>query len=66
MKARRFNKRLFLNRKTVAHLSSIEMKRARGGEPPTLRCPTWGEGSCIEWCYSIAWPILCPAHDPNP
>lgn len=41
MKANRLSKKLFLNKKTVAHLRTGELKKIKGGE-----CQTIPEASC--------------------
>jgi hypothetical protein len=46
MKHRNFRKKLVLNKKTIAHLSGNEMKKAYGGgktKPPTM-CDCYSEG----------------------
>ena len=68
MKPKNFNKRLTLNKKTVAHLNNKEMKNV-GGVNPSF--DTWCEGSCLvpvgegSGCYSYPRGFACVCADPN-
>ncbi|MDQ1354004.1 MAG: hypothetical protein QG657_4313 [Acidobacteriota bacterium] len=55
MKPKNFNKKLMLNKKTVAHLGNNEMNAAHGGRPVSLdgECPTYGKVSCPTVCYTL-------------
>jgi hypothetical protein len=55
MKSVKLNKKLTLNKKTVANLGNTGMKYALGGkdEPDTEEiCVTYGENSCPTVCYT--------------
>ena len=47
MNTKKFNKRLFLNKKTIADLNGKEMSDVYGGIGPTWYPNTCGPGSCI-------------------
>lgn len=59
MKTKVFNKKLSLNKKTVAHLKNDEMHNSKGGAIPTFyyTCvPTYCRGwTCVaaSWCCAI-------------
>ncbi|MCU0288075.1 MAG: class I lanthipeptide [Acidobacteria bacterium] len=57
MKPKNFNKKLMLNKKTVAHLDNNEMNKAHGGVHPSAigGCPTYGRGSCPTECYTVEY-----------
>lgn len=58
MKQKKFNKKLRLNKQTVAHLSRSRMTGIKGGEILTLPkiCPITIEDDCwtrvVQWCIS--------------
>jgi hypothetical protein len=62
MKAKKFNKKLVLNKATISNLNVDEVKTIKGGEPETIRiCPiTWGDGSCPTGCETEPGPGYCP------
>lgn len=53
MKVKRFQKKLVLNKKTIANLEDREMKRVIGGEHP----PTGSIGEIC--CYTTSVVICC-------
>jgi len=62
MKPMKFKKSLMLNKTTIAHLGSIQMKNAVGGVAETARaCLTVGPGSCQSDCYTDGIHNPCPA-----
>jgi hypothetical protein len=53
MKPKSFEKKLSLNKKTVAHLSNGQEKKIMAGKPPSVDCsylpctgPTWCQRTC--------------------
>jgi hypothetical protein len=47
MKPKEFNKKLFLNKRTIAHLGNKEMSKAHGGiSVPHPKCPIEATRSC--------------------
>ncbi len=64
MKRKKFNKRLSLNKKTVANLDSREMKSLNGGYEITIyvtNCPQCDDLSIV-YCISVNAP--CPTNAP--
>jgi hypothetical protein len=72
MKSKKFSKKLFLNRKTVANLSGSDMGNLHGGEgfPATSRlcietdpciCPSYYTdcGTCTPSICQTACPLIC-------
>lgn len=57
-----FNKKLRLNKKTIAHLDNRQMNHALGGKP-TLDteeiCVTYGERSCDTVCLTVSPLVPC-------
>ncbi|MCP5106757.1 MAG: hypothetical protein GY950_25455 [bacterium] len=47
MKLKKFNKKLLLNKKTIADLNGGEMKNALGGVPPDLSDHVGPKSGCI-------------------
>lgn len=62
MKSKTFNKKLFLNKTTIANLKNKQMKDVPGGKPMP-DTDTWGgEYSCPNTlCYThiIDYPLYC-------
>jgi hypothetical protein len=46
MKSKKFDKKLLLSKKAVAHLDSAEMQVVQGGLATFLLCETWIVGPC--------------------
>lgn len=61
MKTKQFEKRLTLNKKTIADLSNEQMNHVKGGcasKPGETSCHTY---RCTQLCSLI---IICPITDP--
>lgn len=56
MKVKKFNKKLTLNKRTVAHLGDDVMEHVKGGTQLTEVC-----GPSIDWRLSVA-PVTCRLH----
>lgn len=52
MKPRKFNRRLVLNKKTIAHLNGNHMRFVNGGgdAPPEVEPVTFGAYTCVVNC----------------
>jgi len=62
MKTKHFDKKLVLNKKTIAHLGYGDMKAVEGGGPPT--CVTIGADTCISF---EGWTCTgCPTYNTCP
>lgn len=64
MKTKKFNKRLALNKTTIANFINKEMKNVKGGACLTQwnSCTTYGEYSCLVdpyVCYSYPRGVVC-------
>ncbi len=61
MKIKKFNKKLALNKETIAHLENHQMKKAAGGAVTvTCHCTVWITGKpCENICYTD---VLCPTN----
>ncbi|MGD2088625.1 MAG: class I lanthipeptide [Candidatus Aminicenantes bacterium] len=46
MKSKKFDKKLLLSKKTVAHLDNAEMQVVQGGVNTFVLCETWFGGPC--------------------
>lgn len=55
MKTKRFDKKLVLNKKTIAHLHNGEMKAVAGGNPPGPICKSAPLLTCVS---AFGW--SCP------
>ena len=56
MKIKKFNKKLALNKETIAHLDNHQMKNAAGGGVTvTCTCTVWvtGEVDCVNICDTL-------------
>lgn len=51
MKTKKFDKKLSLNKTTVAHLGNVEMKDVKGGDLTD---------TCKTGCPTITCPVGCP------
>lgn len=61
MKTKPFDKKLVLNKKTVAHLNNSEMKAVEGGDMPL--CVTIGADTCISYeGWTCGTCIFCPSY----
>lgn len=65
MKSIKFKKNLKLNKQTISHLDSIQMKNIEGGIPDTIYCGTKGPGSCPTICETMVDQNLCPGWQCN-
>ena len=53
MKSKRFNKKMVLNKKTVANLNNGEMREVNGGNQICPDKITYQAGSCPTVCYTM-------------
>ncbi|MCP5102777.1 MAG: hypothetical protein GY950_05345 [bacterium] len=71
MKQKKINKKLVLNKQTIAHLSRSRMKGVKGGSWPII-CPVTIEDRCwtkvVQWCISDppTGCLGCPQSEINP
>lgn len=63
MKAKKLNKKLVLNKKTISHLGDWEMNKVQGGKTqiPYDTCPLTCEPSCGISCRTVCYSI-CYCH----
>lgn len=72
MKQKKINKKLVLNKQTIAHLSRSRMKGAKGGGTIFTVCPVTIEEECwtkiVNWCISDppTGCFGCPQSEINP
>ena len=51
MKPKQLNKKLILNKKSIANLDSGKMREAQGGVISTPNCPMYETKNCtVTWC----------------
>jgi hypothetical protein len=62
MNSKKFEKKLVLNKETIAHLDNLELSAVRGGVENTNSCPTECDDSCLMGPVSPIFPkpwVLC-------